>query len=266
MQWQLHLLSGCGNGTSVSQGGLPASPLATYLGFGHHPVQEGLQFNADELAREQLISNCMKEACFEYTPEPAGKVIMTNDAGEQVELGQSGAEAERTNEAYVKSLSGERQTAYWLALTDRESPDQGISADEMKRLDSDSDGRISYEESLGHGCRGEATAAIPGVFFVQRVLGRDFDDLQDDIVEQRKLALGELRACEPLKKFTVDLEDREVVEVLEAIVATGGSDATEAARCLSQYEAVVASAMLKIEQAFYSAHADIIREFAVPYA
>ncbi|CAN5345349.1 hypothetical protein BH09ACT11_BH09ACT11_17650 [soil metagenome] len=260
------LAAGCGTvGSSGPQAAEEHQPLSKYLGFGHHPIEEEIQFNDDEMARERLIAECMVSKGFEYTPEPAGIVLIGDGTGEPVELGEDPAPAERANFAYVESLPRDEAGAYWLALTNRDSANDGITKEEMSRLDPNGDGRISYEESLDDGCRGRATAAVPGVFYVQRVLGEDFDALQRDIDTQRQAAMSALRQCASGVQSLQARDDRELLATVEAVAGADVEGTQVAAECLGQFESSLAASVAELERDFYNSHATEIAKFAVPF-
>jgi len=263
------VMSGCGAigpdtvGSEVDQ---EASPLARYLGFGHHRLDEELQFNADELKREQFVEACMNAEGFEYMAVPAGAVVVQNEAGGVTEIGDGAeiAQVQRANEAFVASLSTKERERYWLTLAARTSYDEGISAEEMARLDPNGDGDISYKESLTHGCRGAASERVPGVFYVARVLGRDYDQLRSAVESIRSKTAVVLGTCVSPFTTTAGVDDRQLFEFIVKLIDSGHSDSDELKKCLVDFDRVERSEVQRVESAFYDAHKDVIDEFAVP--
>ena len=135
------------------------SPLAAYPGFGHHPRADELRFKAEERRREELIASCMRRHGFVYSPSPAlepeSSSVMPDRAG--------------PNEHYVGSLTPSRQRAYWLALVGSADP-------------SDESGLSSS------GCLHDAHAAIPGVYAAANALREPYEDMQDAIAADPRIA------------------------------------------------------------------------------
>ena len=176
---------------------LQNSPLAAYPGFGHNPKADETTFNQQEIARERIISNCMKQKGFPYTSTTP--IRIKDDATSR----QYGTSKENPNVRYAQSLSQQQRQGYHMALYGVVDPN-ALSIDEL--FDSSKPG--------GGGCQGEAFSAFTSVFAAQSVLNEQYIDLRQSIQVDSRVQAAEKRWSECMRgrgyqfSTTLDLNTR----------------------------------------------------------
>jgi hypothetical protein len=167
---------------------LSTSSLDDYAGFG----QSAAATQRDEtiayweaFQREQLITECMAEAGFEYAPAvafPTGDMrevaegLGIEDTGSSFELPQLSSPVS-WNRDYERGLSDAERERYHQTLLG----ESAAAVAEADRTGIVPEGRPAEEFAMG-GCFGEADAAVPSVWDARRELAPDLDALrQEDI-------------------------------------------------------------------------------------
>ena len=263
------LLTSCGTSTETANQGLAPieSPLSQYLGLGYHVTETETQLSSDEYERQLFIQECMSAAGFTYAPLAGDTAIFEDEDGVLRTVGGKSdeAEAQRANEKYVGSLSPDQREAYWMALIDRRTNDEGITEAELRRLDPNGDGKISYEESFDHGCSGAASEAVPSVYEAARQL-----DVAYDRLENRVRAIGQdsaraLSVCMIGTISTEGVSTEEMAEFAAGIAAADRPESSGAAACLDTYNTTQESTVIAVETKFFREHESVIEEYGVPY-
>ena len=145
----------------------PDSPLAAYPGFGHDTAADEARFDNEEQQREDMIAACMQQQGFQYTPEPALAADDSMTLEQAWESAQNGP-----NELYIASLTPTQWTSYSMALA-------GVP---------DANDPSSPSNS---GCLHDAYTAILGVFAAYNALREPYEDMQDDIAKDTRIAAVE---------------------------------------------------------------------------
>lgn len=163
---------------------LSVAPLDEYAGFGQSA--EAVQRDEtiaywEAFQREQLVTECMADAGFDYAPAVA---FPTGDMLEVAEnLGVSGealpftppqlASPATWNRDYERGLSADEREQYNLALLGESAADVA----EADRTGIVPEGRRAEEFATG-GCVGQAAEAVPSVWDARRELGPELDALR----------------------------------------------------------------------------------------
>lgn len=232
------------------------SPLADYLGFGHHPNDEDSVYQREEVEREALVASCMDEAGFLYVPQPTALEAP----------GATGVPTEPDpNEAYREALDPARAKAYWLAYTGLPGPEAELDAAAMTDYDRDGDGRLSREEQRAMGCLGRASAEIPGVFGVKGLLREQLQAMHMSIASdpRTETADQEWRRC--LQDLGLVASTRTDYEQLVRRGLVTDEKRTSVEACDDQHSATVAEVRAEAERTFYEENQQVITENAYPY-
>ena len=228
------LALGLGSSGTVAQPA-PASPLASYPGFGHNPAADEARFRREDAARQRRIARCMTEKGFDYQP-PADE---TNPARER---GSAQAQAKRSSGAdAAAALPADRRVAYYLALYGVEDPN------DPQRL-------WNPTSETGGGCWGDALRTFPGVFAARSALAEELAQMRMAVFED-----SEVRAADARWGQCMTGKGHKATSVHD-VVAEGGppSGAVTAAvgqcRVSSGLDAAVARAALQKEAEFVTRH------------
>jgi len=151
-----------------------ASKLAAYSGFGHKMERDEEIFSQEEVRRESLISNCMGENSFEYTPAPSTTIDEAAiNSPEEFERLLVEASSD-PNEEYVKSLSPEMRRSYYVTLTGMEDPN-------------DPEGQSHELSTYNDSCVGKAFTEAPGVYEKRNLLSEEFDAMETSLKEDKRI-------------------------------------------------------------------------------
>lgn len=148
------------------------SSLAQYPGFGHNIEQDEDRFTREEMQRETLIAECMKDNGFDYTPTPS--VVIDENAGPEEFERLLALAASDPNEGYVASLSANQRKAYYLMLTGMENPN-------------DPEGKAQQMGANTDSCLSRAFAAIPGVYARRNRLIEPFRRMELEIARDPQM-------------------------------------------------------------------------------
>lgn len=238
-----------------------ASPLASYLGFGHWPDLEDKQYDQDEQARQAFITSCMSEAGFDYWQRPPDIVVEAGSPAPDQTL------PEDRNEGYVRSLPKEQRTAYAEALTGRTSDSEELTPADLKRYDADGDGKLTYAERADRGCVGKSEHAVPGVFYVTKVLEPELAAMEQEIGSDPRVVAAEdawVDCVAPVTDVTGSYEavNRRLYEHPEKLASPASSQLVQ--DCDEQLRQAAAPARVDHERDFFEANKKTIEELALP--
>lgn len=242
------------------------TPLQNYPGFGADPQAEEAQFANEEMQREQLVSECMREAGFRYTPRPPSVSMTGNEwdglPDEEVEriLAERAA---NPNDAYVASLSAAERERYWTTLIGVADP---VRPEETPvPLDLDGDGTVTHDEKFGVGCAADAHRAVPGVYELPGLLADELRTLDADVAADARTvdARGRWVACMNGSGFE-GASWEQVHEAVEVAYAEDqDSDVRERfddadAECADTYADTVRDVRAEHEHRFVQEHRDVL--------
>lgn len=228
------------------------SPLAAYLGFGHHPDQEEALYTGEESHRQLLIETCMESAGFQYwTREPDWDPT----SGEP--------QSPDPNQEYRDSLTPTQMIAYSVALSGRRSEDEGLTADEMDRFDANADGRLDATERSSMGCLGAASARVPGVFRVVGMLREEIQRMESEIRTSEIAAAAETGFVSCMNALGLAGRTTEAVRSEQISLAFADDKVVNSEACDSELARVMYPAVVTAETAFVERNRDVLDAFAV---
>ena len=200
-RWLLpFVLAGSATGilaTASVSGGTPdnstipsISPLAEYLGFGHDPTADEARYQLDEERRQRIISECMRNEGFSYTPQH-GDVLITEDMT-NAEIDAAFARADRDpNRVYRDTLSASALDSYYVALYGIDGHSESLTDAALKAYDLNGDGMLTGRENWARGCVGYASGQVPGVFYAAKVLRPQLSQLEAQVKADPRHAAAE---------------------------------------------------------------------------
>jgi len=150
------------------------SKLAKYPGFGHQIDKDEDTFTKEELERESMISDCMKESGFEYTPAPS---IVLDDAAmsDEEEFERLLREAATDpNDEYISTLSPSMKESYYITLTGMADPNAEEGTNHSLAADSDS-------------CIHRAYTSVPGVYAKRNQLNEEYEAMEAGIGDDERV-------------------------------------------------------------------------------
>lgn len=251
-----------------------ASPLAAYLGFGHDDEADEGRYEQDETRRERIIASCMGQAGFVYIPQATSVLLDGESIGSgsrrdlEVELETLAADP---NETYVRALTEAERERYWQSLIGLNGPHESRPAADMRRLDVNDDGRLDYRERWdAHGCTGQASRQVPGVFFAAKLLSRELEALEGATLADPGAVAVSASWVRCMNGRGFEGTDREAMYAAadEALAKGGDSTAMVAFRaaekdCNPPYRAALAEIREKYETRFIEVHRDVLERYAV---
>lgn len=240
----------------LSSADMERSPLADYLGFGHHPAQEEKLYDAEETRRQAIIEGCMREAGFDYWPRP-------------VELDLTTANQPDPNRDYRNALPSQSAKDYSIALSGR-SESEGLDAEEMDQRDVNKDGRLDFDERASLGCLGRAEAAVPGVFHVVGLLRDELARMNESVHEspEQRAAEAEYIACMHVIGVLGDsresVQKRTLTQYFDPDAAGSIPPTAAVEACEQGYQQSLAAVLLEAETTFATQNRSMLESSAVP--
>lgn len=235
----------------------PSSPLAAYLGFGHHPDEEDAVYEREEARRQKVIQSCMASSGFDYYPRPPDQLASSTSRPDE----SAGDE----NEAYRATLSGSEARSYWMTLTGLPTEDGVLDGEAMAKYDTNSDGHLDRTERGAMGCIGAASAQIPGVFEIVGVLRSQLQQLDKTIATDPRSATAwdDWVSCLGEQGVVASSPRDASRQAADGTLSSTQSEAV--ANCNAQRSDVMQEVRLDAETEFYRANESVIRDLAYPY-
>ncbi len=162
------------------------SPLSVYPGFHQNKKNDELQL-LEERKRERMISECMQNMGFQYTPQYP-TVILHDHQYTMEELTEMSNKS-GSDEEYYGQMSESERLAYNIALSGMSDP----YAEDTE----------SYLNADPNSCTHQAYRALPGIYSVANKLAQEYRDLKVDIASDARItdAVNAWSRCMESKGF-----------------------------------------------------------------
>lgn len=188
------------------------SKLANVAGFGHNYQRDERQFSAEEIQREELISDCMRERGYDYTP--TASIVVDGDLpSDSAELEKMLRDAaDDPNDRYVLALSDIQRTEYFIALTGVADPNNPEAQTYDTAVQSD-------------GCASKAIRAVPGVYAKYNQLRNEFEAMEKSVAEDPAVlqSLKDWSDCMSLEGFQYS-HPRDLDRLQDEALATSNTE------------------------------------------